>query len=50
MIAFSTAPAQVVPTGSMDEACAKVLQNPDVAYVHVRSSTNNCYHCRVERD
>ena len=41
---------KVVPTGSMDEACAQVLQNPEVAYVHVRSSTNNCYHCRVERD
>ena len=26
-----------------------VLDDPRVAYVHVRSSTNNCYSCRVDR-
>ena len=26
-----------------------VLDDPRVAYVHVRSSTNNCFTCRIDR-
>ncbi len=40
---------QVVSTQEIATACAETLDNPDVAYVHVRSSTDNCFHCRVER-
>jgi len=28
---------------------AELLQRPEIAYVHVRSATNNCYQCRIER-
>ena len=28
---------------------ANILKREDVAYVHVRSSVNNCYTCRIER-
>lgn len=40
---------QVVRTADIATACVETLENPDVAYVHVRSSTDNCFHCRVER-
>ncbi|QPC87535.1 DUF1203 domain-containing protein [Mesorhizobium sp. NBSH29] len=26
-----------------------LLERPDIAYVHIRSSRNNCYSCRIER-
>lgn len=34
----------------MEEAIGDVLADPRVAYAHVRSSTNNCYTCRADRD
>ncbi|HRK17473.1 MAG TPA: DUF1203 domain-containing protein [Hyphomicrobiaceae bacterium] len=40
---------EVVRTGAIPEVASKLLERPDVAYVHVRSATNNCYHCRIER-
>lgn len=39
----------VAPTEVTDRA-RTVLNDPRVAYVHVRSGTNNCFTCRVERD
>ncbi len=41
---------KVVPTAEIASTCATLFENPDVAYAHVRSSTNNCFHCRVERE
>jgi len=39
----------VVPTGDVDQAAAAILEREDVAYVHGRSATNNCYQVRIER-
>jgi hypothetical protein len=40
---------RVVPTGDIKTIAAQLLDRPDVAYAHVRSASNNCYHCRIER-
>ena len=33
----------------MTEAAQDMLEDPRVAYVHVRSATNNCYQARIDR-
>ncbi len=40
---------QVVPTSQMLTRAAELFQRPDVAYIHVRSASNNCYQCRIDR-
>jgi len=40
---------QVVATSDLTEACERLFEDPDVAYIHLRSASNNCYQCRVER-
>lgn len=40
---------EVVGTDMIPAAASKLFERSDVAYVHVRSATNNFYHCRVER-
>lgn len=40
---------QIVASNELKDEASKVLQRPDVAYVHVRSSVNNCYTCRIDR-
>lgn len=40
---------QVVPTAELPESAARLLGRGDVDYVHVRSASNNCYTCRIER-
>ena len=39
----------VVPTGDVPAQAAALLQEDRVAFVHVRSSSNNCFTCRVDR-
>lgn len=39
---------KVVAVPDMDARIAAVLADARVAYVHIRSSTNNCFTCRVE--
>jgi hypothetical protein len=39
----------VVPTDEIPARAAQLLREPRVAYCHVRSATNNCYHCRIDR-
>ena len=39
---------QIVPTRGIEGVAAELLQRPDIAYVHVRSASNNCYQCRIE--
>jgi len=39
---------QIVPTAELVQAASALLQRPDVAYVHARSASNNCYQCRIE--
>ena len=38
---------QIVPPEQLTAACEAILANPDVAFVDIRSATNNCYQCRV---
>lgn len=38
----------VVAGSALAEACEKILGNPEVAYVHIRSKFN-CFQCRVDR-
>ena len=40
---------KIVPSAALDAEAANILKRDDVAYVHVRSSVNNCYTCRIER-
>ena len=40
---------QVVETKDLESAARDLLSRPDIAYLHVRSSTNNCFQCRIER-
>jgi hypothetical protein len=40
---------RIVATTDLAEECAALLQEPDIAYVHLRSASNNCFQCRVER-
>lgn len=40
---------RVVPTPSIGEAATALLADPAIAYVHVRSASNNCYQCRIDR-
>jgi hypothetical protein len=40
----------VVPTDRIDETAAALLARDDVAFVHVRSASNNCFQCRIDRD
>lgn len=39
----------VVATPRIIEACAELLARAEVAFVHIRSASNNCFHVRVER-
>ncbi|MEM6462984.1 MAG: DUF1203 domain-containing protein [Pseudomonadota bacterium] len=38
----------VVETANIVEACEERLKDPEIAFVHIRSATNNCYYCRAE--
>jgi hypothetical protein len=39
----------VVSTDRIIEACTGLLSRAEVAFVHIRSASNNCFHVRVER-
>ena len=39
----------VTPTPEIPVRAEALLADPRVVYVHVRSASNNCYHCRIER-
>lgn len=39
----------VTPTAEIADRAARLLADPAIAYVHVRSARNNCYQCRIER-
>ena len=40
---------KIVPSTELTAEAEHILRRDDVAYVHVRSSVNNCYTCRIER-
>ena len=39
----------VVPTATIPERAAALLEDARIAYVHVRSARNNCYQVRIDR-
>ena len=39
---------QVVAGAELPGVCERIFENPDVAYVHIRSKFN-CFQCRVDR-
>lgn len=40
---------QIVPPAEMNAAAARIFARDDVSYIHVRSGTNNCFSCRIDR-
>jgi len=40
---------EIVPTAQIPSRAAALLTRADVAFIHVRSATNNCFQCRIER-
>lgn len=40
---------KVVDAGALAARAAEVFEDPNVAYLHVRSSRNNCYQARIDR-
>ena len=38
---------QIVPPDQIRSASETILSDPDVAFVDIRSATNNCYQCRI---
>lgn len=39
----------VVPTSAIPARCAELFVRPDLAFIHIRSASNNCFICRVDR-
>ncbi|WP_120500514.1 DUF1203 domain-containing protein [Roseovarius sp. EL26] len=39
----------VVETPNIARYAQELLENPEIAFVDVRSAANNCYQCRIER-
>lgn len=39
----------VVPTDRLIAEAEARLDDPRIAYLHVRSARNNCYQCRIDR-
>lgn len=39
----------VIETERIPGYAEELFLRPEVAYAHVRSATNNCFHCRIER-
>ncbi len=39
----------VTPMSQFEPRVAELFEEPNVAYIHARSASNNCFHFRVER-
>ena len=40
---------QIVEVADLEKAAERILENVEVSYIHMRSASNNCYQCRIER-
>ncbi|MEX0348903.1 MAG: DUF1203 domain-containing protein [Paracoccaceae bacterium] len=40
----------IIRSDALLEAASNIFADPDVAYIHIRSSRNNCYQARLDRD
>ena len=39
----------VTPTDQIIQRAQSLFRDPRIAFLHVRSAANNCFHCRIER-
>jgi len=40
---------RIVETADIASAAAAMFEDQRIAYIHVRSASNNCYQCRIDR-
>jgi hypothetical protein len=40
---------RIVETADIPSAAAAMFEDRRIAYIHVRSASNNCYQCRIDR-
>lgn len=40
---------RIVPMAQMTDAAETMFADERIKYIHARSASNNCYHCRIER-
>ena len=40
---------KVISMTALDEEARRLFAHSELSFIHVRSSTNNCYHFRIER-
>jgi hypothetical protein len=40
---------RIVPSAHMVKEAEQMFEDDHVAYIHVRSASNNCYQCRIDR-
>lgn len=40
---------RIVVTAEIPDAAADIFADRDITYIHVRSASNNCYQCRIDR-
>ncbi|WP_227010522.1 DUF1203 domain-containing protein [Pelagibius marinus] len=40
---------KVIPTTEIESRAAELFEDPEIAYIHLRSASNNCFQCRLER-
>jgi len=40
---------KVIPTAEIESAAKEIFEDPKIAYIHLRSASNNCFQCRIER-
>ncbi len=40
---------RIVPTATIPDAATDMLRDERISYIHVRSASNNCYQCRIDR-
>lgn len=40
---------RVIDTEGLNETAAAMFGNSEIAYIHLRSASNNCFQCRIDR-
>ncbi len=40
---------RIILTHNIKSEAIDLFQNPRTSYLHIRSASNNCYHCRIDR-
>jgi hypothetical protein len=41
---------KVIPTEEIESHARHLFERPEIAYLHLRSASNNCFQCRIERE